>query len=115
MGDRFHGAISLFGFNYILLIVDYVSKSVEAKATKIDDAKIVSSFIRPNIFVRFGVPRVLINDKGTHVCNKNMGSLLKKYGVQHRTPTAYHSQTNGQVEVFDREVKTILEKIVSPT
>jgi len=39
-----------FGFNYILLAVDYVSKWVEAKATRTNDAQIIVDFVRSNIF-----------------------------------------------------------------
>ncbi|XP_074265593.1 uncharacterized protein LOC141588034 [Silene latifolia] len=95
---------------YILLAVDYVSKWVEAKATKTDDAKVVGEFIKTNIFSRFGFPKALISDRGTHFCNKAIGALLKKYGVLHKGSTAYHPQTNGQAEVSNREIKAILEK-----
>ena len=43
-----------FGYVYILLAVDYVSKWVEAKATRTDDSKVVADFIKSNIFSRFG-------------------------------------------------------------
>ncbi|KAL7602743.1 hypothetical protein Lser_V15G15410 [Lactuca serriola] len=104
-----------FGNAYILLAVDYVSKWVEAKPTRSDDAKTVIEFLKSNVFVRFGVPRALISDRGTHFCNKMMEALLKKYHVTHRVSTAYHPQTNGQAEVSNREVKSILEKTVNPT
>jgi len=45
-----------FGFTYILLAVDYVSKWVEAKATRTNDARVVVDFVRSHIFCRFGVP-----------------------------------------------------------
>ncbi|CAM8929270.1 unnamed protein product [Rhodiola kirilowii] len=38
------------GYTYILVAVDYVSKWVEAKATKCDDAKTVVDFLRTNLF-----------------------------------------------------------------
>lgn len=60
---------SSFGNLYIVLAVDYVSKWVEAKATKTDDAKVVIDFVRTNIFARFGTPKALISDRGTHFCN----------------------------------------------
>ena len=41
-----------------------------------------------------------------------LGALLKKYGVHHRITNSYHPQTNGQVEVSKREVKSILKKII---
>ncbi|CAN6695197.1 unnamed protein product [Malus baccata var. baccata] len=43
---------SSYGFMYILLAVDYVSKWVEAKATRTNDSKVVADFIRTNIFAR---------------------------------------------------------------
>ena len=39
--------------------------------------------------------------------------FLQKYGVCHRTALAYHPQSNGQVEVSNREIKSILEKTVN--
>nr|XP_027102729.1 uncharacterized protein LOC113723971 [Coffea arabica] len=103
-----------FGFLYILLAVDYVSKWVEAKATRTNDSKVVADFIRSNIFVRFGMPRPIVSDRGTHFCNKTIAALFRKYGVLHRVSTSYHPQTNGQAEVSNREIKSILEKMVRP-
>ena len=45
-----------FGFVYILLAVDYVSKWVEAIATTTNDVKVVLKFLHKNIFTRFGTP-----------------------------------------------------------
>ena len=98
---------------YILLAVDYVSKWVEAIPTRTNDAKVVTQFLRSNIFSRFGTPRALITDNGTHFCNKIIDKVLQKYGVRHRTSLAYHSQSNGQAEVSNREIKYILEKTVN--
>ena len=81
---------SSYGNNYILVAVDYVSKWVEAVATKTNDSKVVMQFIKRNIFSRFGIPRALISDEGTHFCNKSLEGLLKKYGVTHRIALAYH-------------------------
>ncbi|XP_068317061.1 uncharacterized protein [Pyrus communis] len=103
------------GFLYILLAVDYVSKWVEAKATKTNDSKVVSDFIRTNIFARFGTPRAIISDRGSHFCNRTFEALLRKYNVTHKVSTPYHPQTSGQAEVSNRDVKQILEKTVSPS
>ncbi|KAK4381805.1 Transposon Ty3-I Gag-Pol polyprotein [Sesamum angolense] len=106
---------SSFGKSYIILGVDYVSKWVEAKATRTDDAKTVVEFVKANIFSKFGMPRAIISDRGTHFCNKVVDALSKKYNVTHRVSTAYHPQTNGQAEISNREIKSILEKTVNPT
>ncbi|CAN6566353.1 unnamed protein product [Malus baccata var. baccata] len=103
------------GFLYILLAVDYVSKWVEAKATRTNDSRVVADFVKTNIFARFGMPRVLISDGGSHFCNRTIEALLKKYNVTHKVATPYHPQTSRQAEVSNREIKQILEKTVGPT
>ncbi|CAN6583772.1 unnamed protein product [Malus baccata var. baccata] len=105
---------SSHGFVYILLAVDYVSKWVEARATRTNDSKVVADFVKTNIFARFGMPRVLISDGGSHFCNRTIEALLKKYSVTHKVSTPYHPQTSGQAEVSNREIKQILEKTVGP-
>ena len=101
-----------FGNLYILLAVDYVSKWVEAVATTTNDAKVVVKFLSKNIFTRFGTPRAIISDEGTHFCNKVFDATMAKYGIKHKKTLAYHPQANGQAEVSNREVKSILEKTV---
>ncbi|CAN6487131.1 unnamed protein product [Victoria cruziana] len=103
-----------FGHLYILVAVDYVSKWVEAVATRTNNHKVVVKFIRHNIFSRFGVPRAMISDGGKHFRNVQVAALLRKYSVHHRIATPYHPQTSGQVEVSNREIKRILEKTVRP-
>ncbi|RDX92524.1 Pol polyprotein, partial [Mucuna pruriens] len=115
-GIDFMGPFSVFnGYSYILLAFDYVSRWVEAIATRSNDANVVVDFLKSNIFYRFGVPKVLISDQGSHFCNRAMASLLQKYGVAHRIATAYHPQTNGQAEVFNREIKQTLQKMTNPS
>ncbi|KAM6565709.1 hypothetical protein CsatA_024837 [Cannabis sativa] len=103
---------SSFSNLYILLAVDYVSKWVEAAATPTNDGKTVLRFLQKNIFTRFGTPRAIISDEGSHFCNKQFEALLSKYGVRHRTALPYHPQSNGQAEISNREIKMILEKTV---
>ncbi|KAM1664413.1 hypothetical protein ACFXTN_039935 [Malus domestica] len=81
---------SSHGFLYILLAVDYVSKWVEAKATRTNDSRVVADFVKTKIFARFGMPRVLISDGGSHFCNRTIEALLKKYNVTHKVATPYH-------------------------
>ncbi|GJY98333.1 reverse transcriptase domain-containing protein, partial [Tanacetum coccineum] len=83
------------GNKYILVAVDYVSKWVEAQALPTKDARVVIKFLR-RLFARFGVPKALISDRGTHFCNSQLEKALQKYGVTHKLSIAYHPQTNGQ-------------------
>lgn len=104
---------SSFGNQYILVAVDYVSKWVEAIASPTNDAHVVIKLFKKVIFPRFGVPRVVISDGGSHFISKHFEKLLQKYGVKHKVATPYHPQTSGQVEVSNRQIKAILEKTVS--
>ncbi|KAL4384187.1 hypothetical protein GQ457_15G016360 [Hibiscus cannabinus] len=98
----------------ILLAVGYVSKWVEATTTTHNDAKTVQIFIKKNIFTRFGISRAIISNEGKHFDNRNIAAALKKLGIAHKLSLAYHPQTNGQAEVSNREIKSILEKVVNP-
>nr|GFB17378.1 reverse transcriptase domain-containing protein [Tanacetum cinerariifolium] len=81
--------LSSKGNKYILVAVDYLSKSVEAEALPTNDARVVVKFLK-SLFSR----------------------VMAKYGVTHRLSTAYHPQTSGQVEVTNRRLKHILERMV---
>jgi len=92
------------------VVVDYVSKWLEAITIPTNDAKVAIKFLKKNIFIRFGISRALLSDNGTHFWNKPLESLLKKCGIFHKVAAPYHSQTSGQVELSNRELKSILER-----
>ena len=73
----------------------------------------VLKFLKANIFSKFGVPKAIISDGGSHFCNKPFENLMAKYGVKHKVATPYHPQTSGQVELANMEIKTILLKVVN--
>ncbi|GKA16620.1 reverse transcriptase domain-containing protein [Tanacetum coccineum] len=81
------------GNKYILVAVDYLSKWVEAKALPTNDARVVCKFLK-SLFARFGAPRAIISDRGTHFCNDQFAKVMLKYGVTHRlsTPLSSHKQ-----------------------
>nr|GEX96948.1 hypothetical protein [Tanacetum cinerariifolium] len=100
------------GNKYILVAVDYLSKWVETKALPTNDARVVVRFLK-YLFSRFGTPKAIISDRGTHSCNNQFSRVMAKYGVTHRLYTAYHPQTSGQVEMTNRGLnsrKDVYEK-----
>ncbi|GKE63919.1 reverse transcriptase domain-containing protein, partial [Tanacetum coccineum] len=96
------------GNKYILVVVDYLSKS---KSAPNNDARVVCKFLK-SLFARFRTPHAIIGDRGTHFCNDQFSKVMLKYSVTHRLATAYYPQTSGQVEVSNRGLKRILERTV---
>ncbi|GJV76329.1 reverse transcriptase domain-containing protein [Tanacetum coccineum] len=64
------------GNKYILVAVDYLSKWVEAKALPTNDARVVCKFLK-SLFARFGAPRAIISDRGTHFCNDQFAKVMQ--------------------------------------
>nr|GEY42804.1 reverse transcriptase domain-containing protein [Tanacetum cinerariifolium] len=87
------------------------SSSLPTKALPTNDARVVVKFLK-SLFSRFGTPKAIISDRGTHFCNDQFARIMSKYGVTHRLCTSYHPQTSGQVEVTNRRLKRILERTV---
>ncbi|GKE63098.1 reverse transcriptase domain-containing protein, partial [Tanacetum coccineum] len=88
------------GNKYILMVVDYSSKWVDAKALPSNDARVIVKFLK-SLFARFETPRAIISDHDTHFYNDQFAKVMLKYGVTHRLSTVYHPQTSGQVELDD--------------
>ena len=98
---------------YILLVVDYVSKWVKAIACPRNDANTVVGFVQRNILNRYGAPRTIISDEGSHFSNKLFVKILSRHRVRHATGLAYHPQSNGQAKISNMEIKNILENTIN--
>ena len=55
-----------------------------------NDQHVFIKFLKESIFARFGVPRAIISDDGSHFCNKAFEHLLKKHGVTHKIALPFH-------------------------
>ena len=69
-----------------------------------NDAHSVVSFLQKNILSRFGTPRTIISDGGSHLANRIFEKLMSRYGIKHVMSLVYHPQTNGQAEISNREI-----------
>ncbi|GBC34259.1 DDE-type integrase/transposase/recombinase [Rhizophagus irregularis DAOM 181602=DAOM 197198] len=98
------------GNTHIVVATEYLTKWPEARAIPNAKASSVVSFFYEDIICRHGCPKVLLTDRGTHFVNEMLDSLCIELGVKHKLSTAYHPQTNGLVERFNRTLCEALAK-----
>ena len=67
---------NLFGNQYILVAIDYVSKWVKAVPTRTNDNRVIIKFLRENIISCLGATCAIISDNGTHFCNRAFEALM---------------------------------------
>jgi hypothetical protein len=58
------------GCEYILVVVDYVSKWVEALHCRVADAMHSKRMFHEVVFPRYRVPRIVISDRGSHFIDR---------------------------------------------
>jgi transposase InsO family protein len=90
---------------YILVVVDYVSKWVEALPCRTADAIHSKKML-------YGVPRIVSSDGGSHFIDQTFWKALSEVGVDHWIATPYHPQTCGQAETSNKQIKNTLQKTV---
>eukprot|EP00731_Ephydatia_muelleri_P033062 Em0025g18a len=100
------------GSQYILTISDYFTKWVEAIPTPDKTATTVANCLF-KIFMRMGLPRVMLSDNGSEFCNKLNDKLAEILGVKRRLTTPYHPQANGLDERYNQTLQNMLAKFVS--
>jgi alpha-L-fucosidase len=96
------------GNKYIIVAVEYLTKFPEALPLKDIKAKTVAQFIYDQIICRYGAPKVILTDQGASFRNEIIDALCESVNTNHKLATAYHPQTNGLVERFN---KTLCETI----
>jgi transposase InsO family protein len=98
--------------NCILVAVDYVFKWVEAMPCRSADAKNSKKMFHEIIFPRFGIPKMVISDGGSHFIDKSFQKYLSNLRIRHNIATPYHPQTSGQAETSNKQIKNIIQKTV---
>jgi len=103
--------ISTRGFQYIFVIVDYFSKWVEVfPLRKVSYSKLVQ-LLQSQIFCRYGIPKVVVNDNATYFTSKFLKSTLNLWGIKHSFIPPYTPQVN-LTERVNRTIKKIIRSHV---
>ena len=99
------------GVRYITIATDYLTRWEEVVPVKYCTAATTSQFLFENVITRFGFPKILINNQGTHFVNKLIIELTTEFQIQHKKTTPYHPQANGTVEAFNKVIENALTKV----
>jgi transposase InsO family protein len=100
------------GFSWVLIATDYFTKWVEAIPVKTTTEKVVMDFLEDRIITRFRVPLKIVTDNAKAFCSAKMSVFCFKYGIILSHASDYYPWGNGQVESSNKNLMTIVKKIV---
>jgi transposase InsO family protein len=98
---------------YISTAIEYLTRWAEARVVKDCSETTATHFIFDDIITRFGFPKTLMSDQGTHFINKTVEALTEEFTVHHQKSTPYHPQTNRMVEACNKILEEKLTNICS--
>jgi len=61
----------------------------------------------------FGIPKLIVSDRGTHFVNYCMQELCKRLQVHRHCTTAYSPKSNGTIERLNRDILRIMRCFIS--
>jgi hypothetical protein len=99
------------GERYIITMIEYLTIWVEAAPVKDCNEKTTTHFLFEHVITRFGWPRILMSDQGTHFINNTIKAMNDEFEVHHQKSKPYHLQANGTIEAFNKILGNALTKI----
>ena len=100
------------GNRYILVVMDYFTKWAEAYPLRNQEAATVAQVLVEQFICRYGVPLSLHTDQGSNFESDLFQSVCKLLEINKTRTTAYHPQSDGLVERFNRTIQTMLSMYV---
>jgi hypothetical protein len=98
------------GHNMIMVVVDWLTKAMVVIPTTstitIDE---VARLFQNNVWSWYRLPRTIISNRGPQFVYQFMRDLLKLLGIKGNPSTAYHPQTDRQMEQMNQELEQYLK------
>lgn len=96
------------GCKYIFTMIDRFSNWLEAAPIKDATTPVVAAAFIDHWVSRFGVPEIVVSDRGVQFESAFWADMQKCLGIQRKRTTSYHPQANGLVERAHRSLKNAL-------
>uniref|UniRef100_A0A6A7FXQ6 RNA-directed DNA polymerase n=1 Tax=Hirondellea gigas TaxID=1518452 RepID=A0A6A7FXQ6_9CRUS len=100
------------GHRYVLTIVDHFSRYVVAYPLKNKSTEEVTQAFA-SFMPTYGVIRSVISDRGTEFTSRLFTEVCKRLDITFYHTTAYHPQSNGLTERYNRTLKQALAHIAA--
>ena len=97
---------------YVVVVVEYFSKWIEAKPLATITSVIVQEFFWQNIVCRFGVPKAITMDNGTQFDAETFKELCDQIGMKIHFASVRHPESNGLVETANGIIMTGIMKLI---
>lgn len=101
------------GHKYIVVFTDYLTKWVEAFPVAETTANTIAKLLINEIIARHSAPIRLLSDQGRNFLSQVVKEVCNMFEIQKINTTAYHPQTNGLTERFNKALCTILSVYVN--
>ena len=102
------------GKRYAVVFMDYLTKWPEVFATSDQTAPTIAKLLVEEVISRHGVPSQLLSDRGPSFLSRLLLGVCSVMGVKKVNTSAYHPQSDGLVERFNRTLTDMLAKTVKP-
>ena len=101
------------GMRYIIVAICFYAKWCETVCTKDFTALTTAKFLINQIICKFGFMNKIVTDQGPNFESNLFKELCNELKIDKLRTTAYHPQSNGEVERQNRTLKFILSKYVN--